>query len=181
MDIEGIFLAEITPQLANRLNERKPLNIANGAADLNDCNISLPLKAQDRLLDFVGYMRNHLDCTAKVITPALLGNYTVIDTPGGVVMTLAQLCVGVSLVVAQIEIGLSAIVSNKHLAVLKRVHGAWIHVDVGIQFLHGYSKPPCLKQGAKRGCRKPLAQRGKHASRHKDIFSSHAGPLPDQS
>jgi hypothetical protein len=47
------------------------------------------------------------------------------------------------LVVTDIEVGLSAIVGDEHLAVLERVHGAWINVEIRIQLLHRDAQATC--------------------------------------
>ena len=48
---------------------------------------------------------------------------------------------------AQIEVGFCAVIGDKHLAVLKRRHGAWVYVDVGIQFDEGDFEAARFKQG----------------------------------
>ena len=40
------------------------------------------------------------------------------------------------LVVPDVEVGLGAVLGDEHLAVLERVHGAGVDVEVGVQLLH---------------------------------------------
>ena len=45
---------------------------------------------------------------------------------------------------SQIQIGLRAILRDEYFAVLDRVHGAGINIDIRIEFLHGYLITSCL-------------------------------------
>ena len=51
---------------------------------------------------------------------------------------------------------------------LKRVHGAGIHINVGIKLLHGDGEAPAFKKGADGGGGQPLAQGRKHTAGNKD-------------
>ena len=56
-----------------------------------------------------------------------------------------------ALVMAEVEVGLRAVRGDEHLAVLKRAHGARIHVDVGIELHHADLEAPRLEDGAEGG------------------------------
>ena len=45
---------------------------------------------------------------------------------------------------SQIQIGLRAILRDEYFAVLDRVHGAGININIRIEFLHGYSVTSCF-------------------------------------
>ena len=53
-----------------------------------------------------------------------------------------------ALVVAKVQVGFGAVVGDENLAVLERVHGAGIDVDVGIELLEGDPKASGLEQRA---------------------------------
>ena len=47
---------------------------------------------------------------------------------------------------AQVQVGLGAVVGDVDLAVLERVHGARVHVQVGIEFLDGHPQAARFQQ-----------------------------------
>ena len=54
---------------------------------------------------------------------------------------------------AQIQIRLGPILGDEYLAVLDRIHGSGVDVDVGVELLHGNSITSGLQQTAERcGC-----------------------------
>jgi len=59
--------------------------------------------------------------------------------------------------VPEIQIRFRAVIGNKYLAVLERVHGAGVNIDVRIKLLDGYRKPARLQQRAQRRSREALA------------------------
>ena len=48
-----------------------------------------------------------------------------------------QVLVDEALVVPEVEVGLAAVLGDEDLAVLARVHGARVDVDVGVELAHG--------------------------------------------
>ena len=70
---------------------------------------------------------------------------------------------------ADIQIGLRAVVGHEDLAVLERVHRAWIDVQVRIQLLHAHPQAAHLQQAAEAGSGEPLAEAGCDASGHEDM------------
>ena len=83
-------------------------------------------------------MRNDLNGTAEIVPTTLFLDHALVDLASRKVVSLAHFGTGETFVMAQIEIGFRAVFSNKDLAMLKRTHGAWIHIDVGIQLKHRY-------------------------------------------
>jgi hypothetical protein len=59
-------------ELADRLEEGQPLDVADGAADLAEHEIDLVLADGDEVLDLVGDVRDHLDGLAQVVAAPLL-------------------------------------------------------------------------------------------------------------
>jgi hypothetical protein len=72
--------------------------------------------------------------------------------------------------VAQVQVSLGAVVQHIDLAMLKRAHGAGIHVEVGIELLQRDFEAAVLEQRAERSGREAFAQRTYHAARYKNIF-----------
>jgi hypothetical protein len=57
-----------------------------------------------------------------------------------------------------VEIGFRAVVGHEDLAVLERVHGAGVDVQVRVKLLHIHPEPAELEQAAEAGGREALAQ-----------------------
>ena len=68
-----LFLPILEPELAQRLEERKALDVAHGAADLADHARRVSRSPRtDAVADFGGHVRHHLDGAAQVIAAAFL-------------------------------------------------------------------------------------------------------------
>ncbi len=122
------------------------------------------------MLDFVGDMRDDLDGFAEVIAAPLLVQHGLIDLAAGQVVHPAELDVGEALVMAQVQVRFRAVVQHIDLAVLVRVHGAGIDVEVGIEFLQRDLEAAVFQQRAQGGGRQAFAQRTDHAARDKNKF-----------
>jgi len=178
VDVEDVVLAQVGAQLADGLQEGLALDVAHGAADLDDGHVLVLGHAQDGALDLVGDVGDHLDGAAQVVAAALLLDDGVVDAPGGEVVVLAHGQAQVALVVAQIQVGLGPVVGDVDLAVLERVHGARIDVDVGVELLDGHPKAPGLEERAYGGGGQTLAQRGENPSRDENELGLHTALPP---
>ncbi len=129
--------AEVGVELADRLEERQRLDVADRAADLGDHEVDrLGLgDDQDPLLDLVGDVRDHLDGAAEVVAAALLLDDAVVDGAGGHVRGAGGVLARVALVVAEVEVGLGPVLGDEDLAVLERAHRPRVDVDVRIELL----------------------------------------------
>ena len=124
-------------RLADRLEERQRLDVADRAADLGDHDVDVCGLGddQDPLLDLVGDVRDHLDGGAEVVAAALAADHRVVDRAGGDVRGARGVRVGEALVVAEVEVGLGAVLGDEDLAVLERAHRARVDVDVRVELL----------------------------------------------
>ena len=122
MDVQDVGPADVLAHLADGLEERQALDVADGPADLDDDDVRLAVAgdAADALLDLVGDVRDDLDGAAEVVAAALLGDDRLVDAAGRDVAELAQVGVDEALVVAEVEVGLGAVVGDEDLAVLVR-------------------------------------------------------------
>ena len=66
-----VLVADLDLHLADRLEERERLDVADGAADLDDRDV-YPFAPHGRALYLVGDVRNDLHRRAKVLAPPLL-------------------------------------------------------------------------------------------------------------
>ncbi len=98
--------------------------------------------AVEAVLDLVGDMGDHLDSPASEVSPAFLLKNRPVDLPGGDVGILTQTFIDKTFIMSQIQIRLRAVVGHEDLAVLYRVHGAGVDVDVRVELLHGYRVSP---------------------------------------
>ena len=177
MQEERVGAADALTHLAGRFEEWQRLDIPDGAAQLVDDDIDVAsVHREHPRADLVGDMRDDLYGVAEVVAAALLGDHAGVDLPGRDIGLLAELGVEEALVVADVEVGLGAVVGDEHLAVLEGVHGAGVHVEVGIQLLHGHAEPACNQEIAETGGREALTEGGDDASRNKDVFGSSHGP-----
>ena len=73
MEVEDVLRADLAPELADRLEERLRLDVADGAADLRDDDVRRVPDgdAPDPLLDLVRDVRDDLDGRAEVLALAL--------------------------------------------------------------------------------------------------------------
>ncbi len=138
MDQDRVIAADFMLKLADRLKERLGFDIADRTADFNDGNSRFIVGkiAVKTALDLVGDMRDDLHGPAAIIpTPLLLQNGPV-NFAGGHIGVFIQIFVDKTLVMSKIQIGLRAVVSDKHFAMLNRIHRSGVNVDIGVKFLH---------------------------------------------
>ena len=82
-------------------------------------------------------MGNHLNRAAAEIAPSFLLKYAPVYLSGGYIGVSGKAFVNKAFIVSQIQIRLCTVICHKYFAVLYRIHGAGVNVDVGIKFLHG--------------------------------------------
>ena len=85
VDVEDVLAAQVVLELADRLQEGQRLDVADGAADLDDdhVGVALPGHPGDPLLDLVGDVGDDLDGGAEVVAAPLLGDDLAVDLAGG--------------------------------------------------------------------------------------------------
>ena len=160
--------AQLHAQLTHRLQERQRLDVAGGAADLDDRHVGVAGALLDLQFDFVGDVRDHLHGGAQVLAAALLIQHVLVDAAGGEAVAPGQARADKALVVAQIQVGLGAVLGDEHLAVLIGAHGARIHVDVGIHLDQGDLQATGFQQGSQRRRGDSLSEGGHHPAGDKN-------------
>ena len=85
-------------------------------------------------------MRDHLYRSAAIVAVALLLDYIPVDAARRHVTVLRQIFVDKALIVPQIQIRLRTIVCDEYLAMLERVHGSGVHIQIRVKFLHGHAQ-----------------------------------------
>ena len=184
---EAVLRAQLVVELAQRLEEGQRLDVADGAADLRDDHVrggavAAGLRGQAHpAADLVGDVRDDLDGVPEVLAAALAGDHGGVHLAGGHVVQAVEVLVEEALVVADVQVRLGAVLGDEHLAVLERVHGARVHVEVGVELLHHHPEPARLEQVAERGGREPLAEGGGDTAGHEHVTGDARGRLSTRS
>ncbi len=183
VQVEHVVAAELRAQLADGLEERQALDVADRAADLHehDVDVGRGRDPQDAALDLVGDVRDDLDGRAQVLALALASDHGVVDAAGRRVRRPRRVLVDEALVVAEVEIGLGAVLGHEDLAVLVGRHRARVDVHVRVELLDADLEAPRLEQRAQRGRGDALAERGDDAARDEDVLGGlrFHSPSPD--
>ena len=174
MDEEHVLASQFMTNLTRRFDEGLTFDVANGSANFGDDHIGpwvlVRLEAH-AALNLIGDVGNDLHSVAQVFTAAFLANHLLVYLAGCHVGGLRQVDIQKALVVTNIQVGLCTIIGDEHFAVLEGVHGARIHVQIGIQLLHDHTQSTAGKQVAERRSGKTFTQRGDDPTGHKDVFS----------
>ena len=172
MQVEDVLLADLAPELADRLEERQRLDVADRAADLGDDDVGRlgDGAAADPRLDLVRDVRDHLHGGAEEVALALLAQHRLPDRAGAVARVAREVLVDEALVVAEVEVGLGAVLGDEHLAVLERAHRAGVDVEVRIELLRLDAQAARLEQPAERGGDDPLAEGGDDTAGDEDVL-----------
>lgn len=171
MHHEDVVPAHLVADLADGLQERQRLDVADGAADLGDDDVHrVGRHAADAVLDLVGDVRDDLHGVAQVLAAALLGDHRRVHLAGGDVGRAVQVAVEEALVVADVQVGLGAVVGDEHLTVLEGVHRARVDVQVGVELLHHDAQATGLEQHAQAGGGEALAERGGDTPGDEDVL-----------
>ena len=101
---------------------------------------------------------------------ALFLEHAPVNLTGGDVGILGQALIDETFIVAKVQIGLCAVIGDKYLAVLNRVHGTRVNIDVGVEFLHGYFVTACFQQTTEGCCGDTFTEAGNNAAGNEDIL-----------
>src|ERR1700722_19405500 len=83
MDEDHMPARQIVAELADRLEERQALDIADRPANFHQDEVDALVALEDEVLDRVGDVRNHLHRRAEIVAAPLLGDKFLIDATGG--------------------------------------------------------------------------------------------------
>src|SRR5262245_22949102 len=121
------MLAYVEGKLADGLQERQPLDVADRTADFGNDDVHVRRSdLPDRCLDLVGYVRDHLDRATQVITAPFLLNDGLVDAASGEVAIARERRIGEAFIMTKVEVGLGPIVEDVNLAVLIGTHRAGV-------------------------------------------------------
>ena len=180
VDVDDVAARQIVAELADRLEERQALDVADRAADLDQHEVDPLVALEDELLDGVGDVRDHLHRRAEEVAAPLLGDQLLVDAPGGDVVLPVGVAAGEALVMAEVEVGLGAVVGDEHLAVLGRAHRARVDVEIGVELAQADRIAARLQERPQSRRRQTLAERGNHAAGDENIPRHGTRPLADR-
>ena len=169
MDEDHMAAWQVVAELADRLEERQALDIADRSADLDQHEVDAVVALEDEVLDCVGDVGNDLHGRAEIVAAPLLGDQLLIDAPGRDVVLAVGAPSGKALVMAQVEVRLGAVVGDEHLAMLGRAHRARIDVEIGVELAQPHGIAARLQKRAQSRRSQTLAKRGNHAAGDENI------------
>ena len=181
MDVDRVVARQVVAELADRLQERHRLDVADRAADLAQHEIVIVIAVEDEILDLVGDVRNDLHGRAEIVAAAFALDDVLVDAAGGDVVALVGRAAGEALVVAEIEVGFGPVVGHEHLAVLVRRHRAGIDVEIGIELANAHAVTACLQESTECCCGNAFSEGRNHAASDEYIsrHGSHRLSLQD--
>src|SRR5579859_664652 len=178
VDRERVFTRLFIADLADRFEEGLALDVAHGAADLDDHDLRLAglRHGADTRLDLVGQVRHGLDRAAQIVAAPFFGDHRLVDLAGGDGAGAGQVLVDEAFVVAEVEIRLGAVNGDEDFAVLVGGHGAGIDVEVGIELLNGDADAARFQDTPEGGGGDAFPYGTHHTAGNKDIFRHTASP-----
>ena len=164
VNIDDVIARQVVADLADRLQERHRLDVADRAADLAEHEVDIVIAGEHERLDRVGDVRNHLDGPAEIVAAPLLGDDFLVDLAGRDRIGLRGRTPREALVVTEIEIRFGAIIGDEDFAMLIRAHRARIDIEIGIELPEADLVPSRLEHRSERCRGNALAEGGNHAA-----------------
>ena len=142
VQVEHVLGPDLAAELADRLEERQRLDVADGAADLADHDVRGRRPAALRMRRLISSVMCGITCTvAPRNSPLRSLRMTFSQIAPAVWLEPGEVRVDEALVVAEVEIGLGAVLGDEHLAVLERAHRARVDVEIRVELLRLTSSP----------------------------------------
>ncbi len=178
MDRESILVAFLIAHLADRLQVRLALDVAHGAAYLNDDDLRARVAADspDALLDLVSDVGNGLNRPAQVVAAALLADDGLVYLAGGNRGASAQVLIQKALIVTQIKVCLGPVGGDEHLPMLVGRHSTGVNVEIGVDLLDDDGDVARLEDSADGGGGDALANRANHPAAYEYVLGAHLPP-----
>ena len=167
---EAVVAAEVVAHLTGSLEERLRLDVADRAADLGDDDVDVVVRLRAHAgLDLVGDVRDDLHGVPEVLAATLLRDDLRVDLAGRHVRRTDEVDVEEPLVVPDVEVRLGTVLGDEDLAVLERVHGARVHVEVRVELLHRDPQATGAKESAEAARRQTLTEGGGDTPGDEDV------------
>ena len=145
----GVLTTHIVAKLTNCLQKGQAFDVTDSATDLDNDHIDVVFcQALDGCFDFIGDMRDDLNCLPQVVSTTFSFDHRLVDEAGRGVIGLGQFGRREAFVVAQVQIRFRPVIRYENLTVLKGTHRTRIHIDIGIQLLQSDPKTSSLEQAS---------------------------------
>ena len=115
-------------------------------------------------------MRNYLNGSAKVVSPALPGKYVPVDFTGADAAASRKIFIDETFVMSQVKVGFGPVISDKNFTVLVGTHGTRVYVEIRVKFLKKHSEASLFKQPAQRCCTDSLSQSGNYSACNENVL-----------
>ena len=168
-------MSDFVLELTDGFQKRLTFNITNGSAHLDDGDSGSCIRkiAVKPAFDLIGDVRDNLNGSSAVVAAAFLLKYGPVDLSGGNIGILVQTFIDETLIMSQVQVCLGSVIGNEHLAVLYRIHGSGIDIDVRVKFLHGHFVTAGFEQSSERCGSNSLAESGYNAACDENVFYWH--------
>ena len=172
---------QVLAQLADGLKERKTLDVADRAADLDQHEIRILTfvgqgRRQTEGFDLVGHVRDHLHGRPQIVAAPLLLEDGRIDAAGRDVVGPGGGHACEPLIVTEVEVSLGPVIRHKDLTVLVRTHRARIDVEIRVQLPQPDLVTTRLQKRAESGGGEAFSKGGNHAAGDEHV-TGHGGSL----
>ena len=148
MDCEAVLLGKFPLELTDSLHERLGFHITDSSSDFGDYHVIVPGFSQKEhpALDFVSDVGNNLDGLSEIGPFAFLADDRVVNLSCGDIVRLRSVHSKESLVMSEVKVGFSPVFGHIALAVLVRIEGSRIDVNIGVKLLDCDSQTSGLKE-----------------------------------
>jgi len=153
--MKSTFLAGELPE---GFEKRHRLDVADGAADLDDTDVGTFGSFADAAFDIIRHVGDDLDGFAEVVAGAFGLDDALVGLPGRHVVIGGHIDPKEAFVVAEIEVDLAAVLEDVHLAVLVGVHRPGVDVEIGVDLDRGHVEAGIRQQAARARGGDPFAE-----------------------
>ena len=137
MNINGVFPADLKTYLTDSLQKGLAFNISRSAADFcnNHIGIGLFAYAVNKLLNFIGYMRDNLHRLPQILSPTLFIKHIPVNLACSKVRKFIKVLIDKSFVMTEVKVGFRTVLGYKNLAVLIGAHCAGVYINIRVKLL----------------------------------------------
>ena len=178
MDQDCVLAPFFMLELADGLEERLALDIADRSADFNnrDLRVLGGRIAVEPAFALVCEMRDDLYSASAEVPAAFLLQNRPVDFSGRDIRIFCQAFVDKSLIVSQVEVSLGSVVCDEDLPVLYGVHCPRIDIDIGIELLHCDRVAARFQKTSQGSGGDAFPETGNYAACNKYILYCHFSP-----
>ena len=177
VDVNAVFLPDFEPELANRFEERQPLDVADRPADLRNDDVDVvPGQARDAGFQLVRNVRDDLHRLAAVLAAFFLFANPLVNFAGRPAAVFGERAVREAFVVAEVEVGFASVVEDVSFAVFLRTQEPRKDVQIRVELLHPNRKTATFEEHPDRGARQAFSERANDAAGDENMLCHNVNP-----